>query len=98
MQYQTIYHTPEEIEDAKITLAELTVDSIDPDNTENYTLAEKLEAVEVISNHLQNIINGTLVVCVGHYRDVLNEIFEENLKQRNATNNIRSSKIRSLQN
>ena len=77
MQYQTIYHTPEEIEDAKNILAELTVDMIDPDNTENYTLAEKLEAVEVISSHLQNIINCTLVVCVGHHRDVLNEIFEE---------------------
>jgi hypothetical protein len=98
MQYQTIYHTPEEIEDAKVTLAELTVDSIDPDNTENYTLAEKLEAVEVISVHLQNIVNGTLVVCAGHHREVLNEIFEENLRQRNAANSIRSSKIRSFQN
>ena len=77
MQYQTIYHTLEEIEDAKATLAELGVHSIDPDNTENYTLAEKLEAVEVISTHLQDVIHGTLVVCVGHHKDIINEIFEE---------------------
>ena len=98
MQYQTIYHTPEEIEDAKATLAELGVHSIDQDNTENYTLAEKLEAVEVIRENLLDIINGTEVVCVGHHCDIINEIIKENSKQRNAINRIKSSNIKSFQN